>query len=63
MPEIESVTGMSLESFEDAVSKALEEIPPGPEALRRASVVRWWVESGGIVGRIQYHVELQPSHI
>jgi hypothetical protein len=49
--------GSSFESFEDAVIQALSGSPRSGDH-RVLDVVRLSVEEGGIVGRIQYHVDL-----
>lgn len=60
MAEQVRAVGMSLDSFQDALDNAFEEIPgdPAREGVAEAEVTRTWVTKGGIVGRTQYHVEL-----
>ena len=61
MTEEGTLTGSSLKSFEDAAAQAFAGVPgdPNREGLAFATVRRMWLEKGGIVGRIQYHVELE----
>jgi flavin-binding protein dodecin len=62
MTELERFIGTSLESFEEAAVNAFAEFEgdPSREGLAAAKVHMMWVEKGGFVGRIQYHVELEP---
>jgi hypothetical protein len=55
------VSGSSLDSFEEAAKNAFEEFEgdPNREGMAAARVVTLWLEKGGFVGRIQYHVELE----
>ena len=64
MAEEKRVTGTSFESFTDAARSAFDQIEGDPdrEGLAEAEVTRFWLEKGGVVGRIQYGVELtSPS--
>ncbi|HEX2125202.1 MAG TPA: hypothetical protein VHF45_01415 [Thermoleophilaceae bacterium] len=59
MPD-EPVVGTSFTSFADAATIAFDEIPGDPdrEGAAAADVARLWLTKGGVVGRVQYHVEL-----
>jgi len=62
MSDEESVAGTSFASFADAGKIAFDQIPGDPdrEGAAAADVTRLWLTKGGIVGRVQYHVELTP---
>ena len=62
MTESSLVIGTSFESFSDAAAAAFRDVPGDPdrEGAAAARVERLWVTKGGIVGRVQYHVELSP---
>jgi hypothetical protein len=54
------VTGTSFESFADAATQAFKDVPgDGPEGSAAAEVRREWLSKGGVVGRQQFHVELE----
>jgi hypothetical protein len=61
VPEETTLTGSSFESFEDAATQAFASVQgdPNREGLAFATVRRLWLEKGGIVGRIQFHVDLE----
>jgi flavin-binding protein dodecin len=61
MVEEECYTGTSFESFEDATRQAFQQVPAGPEGLKRARIVEQALEEGGIVGRTQYKVTVAVS--
>jgi flavin-binding protein dodecin len=58
--EEKRVTGTSFESFADAARKAFDQIEGDPEreGLAEAEVTGLWLEKGGVVGGVQYRVEL-----
>ena len=56
----ELMYGSSFESFADAVRQALSS-NPSAENRRRLRVESFEVEEGGVVGRVQYHVALNPQ--
>jgi hypothetical protein len=60
VPDAKRATGTSLTSFDEAAAQAFDELgaDAGKHRPIEADVVRQWVESGGFVGRLQYHVEL-----
>lgn len=62
MSDEEPVVGTSFASFADAGKIAFDQIPGDPdrEGAAAADVARLWLTKGGIVGRVQYHVELTP---
>ena len=49
----------SFESLQDAANKAFDQVPAGPEGLKRARVAEQSLEEGGVVGRRQYKVTLE----
>ena len=49
----------SFESLQDAANKAFDQVPAGPEGLKRARIAEQSLEEGGIVGRRQYKVTLE----
>jgi hypothetical protein len=51
--------GSSMESVEDAIQQALASSPS--QANQRRLSVSLEVEEGGVVGRTQYHVMLNPQ--
>jgi flavin-binding protein dodecin len=55
--DVERFIGSSPESFAQAVRQAVEANPRATN-YRRLEVVREWVDEGGVVGGLQYHVEL-----
>jgi hypothetical protein len=60
MNDFFTAVGTSFDSFAEAAASAFEKIPGDPtvEGLATAIVTRLWMSKGGVVGRVQYHVEL-----
>jgi flavin-binding protein dodecin len=56
-------TGTSRESLEAAANEALQQVPEGPEGLRRATIVEQRLESGGFVGGTQYTVTVAAEPV
>ena len=56
-------TATSRDSLQAAADEALQQVPPGPEDLRRATIVEQKLESGGFVGEKQYTVTVQAEPI
>jgi hypothetical protein len=57
------VTGASFESFAKAPVEAFEKIPGDQaEGFAAAKVVQLSMEKGGIVGDVQFKVELESTH-
>ena len=44
-------TATSRESLQAAADEALQQVPGGPEGLRRATIVEQKLEAGGFVGK------------
>lgn len=63
MPD-EPIVGTSFTSFADAAQTAFDRIPGDPrrEGTAAADVTRLWLSKGGVVGRVQYHVQLTQVH-
>lgn len=51
-------SGTSFDSFEDAIKQAVDQNPRSSNH-RRLKVVSLELEEGGVVGRLQYSVQLQ----
>ncbi|HEX2054288.1 MAG TPA: hypothetical protein VHJ78_11265 [Actinomycetota bacterium] len=55
----ETLHGSSMDSVEDAIRNALSSSPS--QSNQRRMAVSLEVEEGGVVGRLQYHVTLNPQ--
>ena len=51
--------GTSFESLQAAADEAFDQVPDGPEGLKRARIAEQSLEEGGFVGRRQYKVTLE----
>jgi hypothetical protein len=59
MAEHERFAGFSSESLQAAADAALDEMPPGPEGLKRAKIVEQRLQAGGIAPGTEYIVILE----
>jgi hypothetical protein len=61
MAEYQRVTGSSFNSFAEAAKSAFDEVEGdrSREGIAEARVTELWMTKGGVVGRTQYHAELE----